>query len=162
MYEMINEELGIKACHIADFTTEIVENILGQWREGIKIRELTLFYDRETGDIVLNKDNELYEYYLDLTEKYLSASKEVRDEIREICPIKNVGKTMDVLEDCVKRRVVDREIYRAIKGCIMNERSLGVLNCIFKRYSSNVAELVAFQYGVMEGKRMERAKHKPL
>ena len=34
MYEMINEELGIKACGLADLTADQVNHFLGLWEDG--------------------------------------------------------------------------------------------------------------------------------
>ena len=47
MYEVINEELGIKACGLADLTAEQVSHFLGLWEEGATIGTLTAFVDNE-------------------------------------------------------------------------------------------------------------------
>ena len=158
-YETINEELGIKACKLEDLTTEILSCFLGQLEEGATIGTLTLFYDGKTGDIVLNKNNKLYESYLNLAESYLSASADVRREIRENSPI-STKETLDVLEKCLKSRRIEKEIFRAYKNIIYSDTSRMVLNGIIDRYNSVTAVFLAFRYGVMQGKRMERARRK--
>jgi len=166
MYEVINEELGIKACGIGDLTTPMINSILGQWEDEATIGTLTLFYDGKTGDIVLNKDNKLYESYLSLAEDYLSSSADVRREIRSVCPIPGVKETLDVLEDCVKSREIKRELFilnrqREIEDKYEMPWALRVE--IEKEYSFSNPRFwmfKAFQYGVMQGKKIERAKKK--
>lgn len=160
MYEIINRELGIKACGLADLTAEQLSCFLGQWEEGATIGTLTLFFDDKTGDIVLNKDNKLYESYRELTESYIDASADVRKEIREVCPIPGVKETLDVLENCLKSRRIEKEIFRARKNYISSDVSRAVLNGIINKHNLVGAVFIAFRYGVMQGKRMERARRK--
>jgi len=160
MYEVINEQLGIKACGLADLTAEQLNAFFSQWEKGAKIGTLTLFYDGDTGDIVLNKDNKLYQSYLKLAESYLDSSNEVRKQIRETCPIQGVEDTLNTLESCLKYRVATKEMFRADKNDILSDTSYRVLYHIRKKYDSIGAVYTAFKYGVMQGKRMERAKKK--
>ena len=73
-FEIVNEELKIAACRLADLTMEQVKGFLQQWEDGSSIGTLTLFYDRESGYIVLNRDNKDYKIFLDIAEGYLRAS----------------------------------------------------------------------------------------
>ena len=157
MYEVINEELGIKACNLADLTAEQMSNFLGQWEEGARIGTLTLFYESETGAVVLNKDNEMYSEYLSLAEDYLGAEPDVRREVRDKCP-ESVKETLNVLENCLKSRRIEKELFRARKNHITSKPSRMVLDSIISRYNGVAAVFMAFRYGVMQGKRMERAK----
>lgn len=45
-YEMINEELRIASCSLADLTLEQVKHFLGQWEPGSNIGNLILFYEK--------------------------------------------------------------------------------------------------------------------
>lgn len=45
-YEMINEELRIARCSLADLTLEQVKHFLGQWEPGSNIGNLILFYEK--------------------------------------------------------------------------------------------------------------------
>lgn len=157
MYEVISEELGIKACNLADLTAEQMGNFLGQWEDGAKIGTLTLFYERETGAVVLNKDNEMYEDYLSLAEEYLDATADIRKEVRDKCP-EGIKETLTVLENCLKSRRIEKELFRARKNQVTSKPSHMVLNSINNRYEGVAAVFMAFRYGVMQGKRMERAK----
>lgn len=159
MYEVINEELGIKACGLADLTAEQVAHFLGLWEDGARIGTLTVFFESETGDLVLNKDNEMYDTYRDLAENYMSASSEVRRKLQENCPV-SMKETLRVMESCLKSRRIEKEIFRARNNEIASEPSRLILNEIFKRYDLPTAVCVAFGYGMMQGKRIERAKRK--
>lgn len=49
MYEVINEELGIKACKLADLTADQVNRFLGLWEDGVRIGTLTVFLRMRRG-----------------------------------------------------------------------------------------------------------------
>lgn len=159
MYEVINDELGIKACSLGDLTAEQMRNFFEQWEEGAKIGTLTLFYEK-SGDLVLNRDNPLYKEYREISEAYLGASEEVREEIRANCQIPGVKNTFEVLDDCIEYRVIENEIYKAHKNYISSEEARGVLLSMMDRYDKFEAVYTAFRYGVMHGKRTERARRK--
>ena len=160
MYEVINEKLGIKACGLADLTAEQVNCFLGLWEDGARIGTLTVFFENETGNLVLNKDNEMYDTYRELAEVYMGASLERRKEIWEDCPVPQMKETLSVMEKCLKSRKTEKELFRARNNVITSEPSRMILNEIFKRYDLSTAVCVAFRYGIMQGKRMERAKKK--
>ena len=113
MYEVINEELGIKACGLADLTAEQVNHFLGLWEDGARIGTLTVFFENETGDLVLNKDNEMYDTYRELAEIYMGASSDRREEIWENCPVPQMKETIRVMENCLKFRRTEKELFRA-------------------------------------------------
>ena len=80
-YEIINEKLGIKACRVTELTANQVNCFLSQWEEGAAIGTLTMFFDRKSGDLILNKDNKNYDLYLKLAEAYLGASENDCEEM---------------------------------------------------------------------------------
>ena len=160
MYEVINEELGIKACGLADLTAEQVNHFLGLWEDGARIGTLTVFFENETGDLVLNKDNEMYDTYRELAEIYMGASSDRREEIWENCPVPQTKETIRVMANCLKFRRTEKELFRARKNYIACEPSYAILSEIRKKYDLAGAVSVAFRYGIMQGKRMERAKKK--
>lgn len=57
-----------------------------QWEDGASIGTLTLFYDKESGYVVLNQDNKDYKMYLDIAEAYLGASVERREAVEQKVP----------------------------------------------------------------------------
>lgn len=162
MYEVINAELGIKACGLADLTGEQLSSFLNQWEKGATIGSLTLFFEQNTGDLVLNKDNENYKTYLEIAESYLSLPADRRAEAKACCPA-GFEETMTVLENCAQIRRVRKEIYRAKRIPVPDDESANILQEIYKRDTYSLFAVVnAFNYGIMQGKRMERAKKKKI
>lgn len=159
MLEMINEELNIKACHLADLTMDQVNSFLKQWEEGAKIGTLILFYEKDSGTLVLNKDNKLYEEYRIIAEEYMGAPPSKRRDLGAECPECN-KEMIKVMESCLKYRVVSKELYRARKNAIPQGSSTIVLNEIWDKYDPASAVVTAFRYGVMQGKRAERIRRK--
>lgn len=158
-YEVINEELKIAVCGLADLTMEQVSSFLKQWDEDSSIGTLTLFYDRESGYVVLNRDNKDYKMYLDIADAYLGASGEGRKRIEENTP-EGMQQTILVLKNSLIWRKVDRDIYQSKKNLIEDSDRI-VINEITKQSDGrSVSACIAFRYGVICGKRAERARRK--
>lgn len=157
-YKMENEELHIASCSIADLTLEQAQEFLWLWEEKATLGTLTLFFDKKTGLVVLNRDNEHYQAYLDITEGYLSANKEQRKELRKEAP-KSMSETLVVLEKCIQDRVANKWIFRAEKNS-MKPFERKMVERVLERHDPIVAAYVSFKIGVMRGKRIERAKKK--
>lgn len=155
MYEVVNEELKIKACNLGDLTVEQVSYFLKQWEEGAAIGTLTMFYDMDSY-LVLNRDNKDYPSYLEIAEGYLVATDEDRKQIRDNCP-ESMRETMNLMESFIKHSRVTTETHHALKNHIQNSKNMDVLRYIDKMYT-DYAAYVAFRYGIMEGKRIERRK----
>lgn len=158
MYETLNAGLGIDACNLCDLTAEQVSCFLGQWEEGASIGTLTVFND-EKNTLILNKDNELYDTYLKLAEAYMGGSAETRKQLWEKCP-NGMKETLLVMENCMKHRRIKKELFRAGKNTIKSKPSWLVLDALIKGCDSPQAVTIAFRYGMMQGKRTERAKRK--
>lgn len=158
-FEIINEELKIASCRLSDLTMEQVYGFLKQWEEGAKIGTLTLFYDNNSGYVVLNRDNTNYSLYLDIVNNYLGASEEVRKMLEEKAPEKQ-RETLAVLRGVVMRRNTEKDISISRKNCI-NELDRRTLNEIIKQSKDElVSAYTAFRYGVICGKRTERARRR--
>ena len=158
MYEVINKKLGIKACGLADLTAQQMSHFLGQWEEGATIGTLTLFFENNTGNVVLNRDNADYEFYLELAEGYLGATEDERRELREKCP-ESVKETINVLEGCLRVRETSKEIFIAERTPMPCDLSIKVLKEMYNRSNHPLIGMFnAFNYGVAQGKRLERAK----
>lgn len=157
MYKIIDEKLGLASCSISDLTMKQVHHFLSQWEEGASIGTLTLFYDEGRNMIVLNQDNERFEFILEMAQKYMAASKERRKEIlREAS--EGIRETMWILHMNAKYIEAKTEIRRTMKNHIQgNHRD--VLEEIVAQKSKS-APYIAFRYGVMCGKRAERARRK--
>ena len=158
-FEVINEELKIAACRLADLTMEQVKGFLQQWEDGASIGTLTLFYDRESGYVVLNRDNKDYKIFLDIAEGYLRASDEARKRIEEETP-EGAFQTILVLKNSLIWRRIDRAIYQSRHNFI-EDPERPVVNEIIKQSDDRaVSAYIAFRYGVICGKRTERARRK--
>lgn len=64
MYRIVNKELGIASCSLAELTIKQVQRFLGQWEPGSNIGSLILFYDEKADMIVLNSSNKKYDAFL--------------------------------------------------------------------------------------------------
>lgn len=158
-FEVVNEKLKIAACGLADLTMEQVQSFLRQWEEGASIGTLTLFYDRKSGYVVLNQDNKDYKMYLDIVDAYLGASSEGRQRIEENTP-EGMHQTILVLKNSLIWRKVDKDIYQAKKNYIDDLDRVTVREIISRSGDKEGAAYIAFRYGVMCGKRAERARRK--
>ena len=158
-FEVINKELKIAACGLADLTMEQVQSFLKQWEEGAGIETLTLFYDMESGYVVLNRDNKDFKLYLDIAEGYLGASVEDRETLEKEAP-EGMHQTILVLKNSLVWRKVDRDIYQAKKNYINYPDRITGREIISRSDNNEWAAYIAFRYGVICGKRAERAKRK--
>lgn len=158
-FEIVNEELKIAACRLADLTMEQVSGFLKQWDDDSSIGTLTLFYDRESGYVVLNRDNKDYKIFLDIAEGYLGASDEARKRIEEETP-EGVCQTILVLKNSLIWRRIDRALYQSKHNSIEKPERIVVNEIIKQSDDRAVSAYIAFRYGVICGKRAERAKRK--
>lgn len=152
-YKVINEELKIASCRIADLTMEQIEAFLRIWDDGSRIGTLTVFYDQNSEYIVLNEDNEDFSLYLDVVEGYLEANKEQRRKFRKEAPSSTL-ETLRVIDGFEKRRFINTWIDRACKNGMSNAEREMVENVPCRSIYA------AFKLGVIRGKRIERARRK--
>ena len=158
MYKIMDEKLKIASCSLADLTTKQVNSFLSQWEEGARIGSLTVFYEMNSGYLVVNEDHRDSDFYKEFVKEYFVASEEGREKFSKVIP-KSLEETIKVLDSCIKHRTVDNEIHMALKNYVGGDLHIAVLNEIWKRYDTPaVIAATAFCYGVMTGKRMERAK----
>lgn len=157
-YQVINEELRIASCGIGDLTMKQVTHFLDQWESGAKIGRLTLFYDEESGYVVLNRDNEDYRALLELAEKYLSLNRECRLELWAGSPA-SMRETLDILDRSITLNSAKEQISRAKKNSIEDDDRI-VLNKIMQTHDYTPAVMTAFLYGEMRGKQKERTRRK--
>ena len=160
-YQVINKKLKIAGCHLADLTMKDTDSFLKSWGEDASIGQLTLFYDEETRYIVLNQDNKDYEHYKEIAELFLSADSSKRYELIKDAP-KVLVQTMRVLNRALGHRKAYLEIKRAQKIQCMQFADDDVMKELYDKYSFDAYNgiITAFNYGVMQGKRIERARRK--
>lgn len=161
-YEVANKKLGIMSCCLGDLTAKQVASFLAQWEEGAAISSLTLFYDSESQNVVLNKDNPDYELYLMLTEKYLAASPEKREELAGKLKSKGLKEAVKVLDRAIKKRDCEKVLLMLDKMPAYTDEyglNMMVFDALRQRRSDPFWNMYqAFTYGIIQGKRIERSK----
>lgn len=165
-YKLVNKELRIFSCSVSDLTMQQVTSFLEQWDHDAKIGELTLFYEKKTDSLVLNRDNKNYDTYLEIAEAYLKLDDEKLEEL----PTQGLGgmeETIDLLQQCRQRRKALQLLkildLQGVKGFAGTKEYV-----VFKELSirfSNRDDLpfllsYIFNYGFIQGKRAERARKK--
>mgnify|MGYP004657498877 FL=1 len=159
-YEMINEELRIARCSLADLTLEQVKHFLGQWEPGSNIGNLILFYEKEDDVIVLNSSNKKYQVWLDIVAAYLIATGEDKEKLQEMM-FKYSEDAAKILDNCLNYRACKQDLFR-VKQTAIPEKYSGMLWQIWEDTGEErgafIALYYAFAYGMMCGKRLERAK----
>lgn len=163
MYEIIDENLKLARCGINDLTLEQASCFLSQWEDGAKLRSLTLFFDPKGKYLVINRDNPEYEFNLEMARGYLCADARERETYRN-----KYGKRYE-------------EIFRVMDNFMIYTRVQSELKIIGHQvpYASadRLEEIVlerledkqmptcflisqAYSFGVINGKRIERARRK--
>lgn len=157
-YQVVNEELQIYSCSIADLTLKHTANILSQWEDTASIGQLTMFYESSTGRLVLNRDNKHYEQFLDIAQHFLSASEEKREKALENQSGK-IEEELNVLNGCVKDREFKQEAKKICHNSI-SSKYFDTLERLYREEPGCMGHSSAFIYGMMCGKREERARRK--
>lgn len=158
-YKLVDEELQIYSCSLADLTLEQTADIIRKWEKDARIGELTMFYDPITGNLVLNRDNEYYENWLEVVRCYMKATDKARENVLKENYNQKVKETLEVINECVKDRRIKQEIKRIYKHSIPNKYK-DVLEQLYEEESGCFGQSLAFIYGMMCGKREERARKK--
>lgn len=155
-YEVIDEDLRIASCRIADLTMEQVQSFLKLWSDDSSIGSLTMFYDKESDMVVLNADNKNYEDYLQITTAYLGAEYERRKELKEKAP-DSMRESMVLLEKCYQQRVFDKRTFQAVNNMLSKTQRKYVTHLLNEKDPVS-AVYIAFRAGMISGKRIERAR----
>lgn len=165
MYEIIDESLKLASCGINDLKLEQASSFLSEWEDGLTLGNLTLFIDSEKGYLVLNRDHDRYELNLKLAKAYLPASGREREEYRERFgeKFKTNLRIMDAFK--IQMRVQEDmfKIEHQSLDSAMPDDSFAkwVLIALEKKHLPTcIAISQAYFYGVMDGKRMDRARRK--
>lgn len=163
-YELINEELNVWSCCIADLTMEQVNSFLSQWEPGAKIGTLTVFkeeYMPGNWRLVINRDNDKFEQFEKFVPRYLQASEEKKAELHEkIILHKSMLQVMDnYLRD--RENAAIMEILRHQSEAIPDEYYMKAsLAFILAQKDKYVGVTRAFEYGFIQGKRCERKRRR--
>lgn len=162
MYEIIDENLKLAKCGISDLTLEQASCFLSKWEKGASLGSLMAFTDPAAGYFVLNKDNVNYEHNLEMAKSYLSSSEEDLDGYRDIIR-KESHEMVDILEKFRNYRRITEDLE------IISHQSFAGIDYVVANVLETLEEKKmpqyflmsqAYSYGVMNGKRMERARRK--
>ncbi len=162
MYEIIDENLKLASCGIGDLTLEQASYFLSKWEKGANIGSLMAFTDPAAGYFVLNKDNANYEHNLEMAKTYLSSREEDLDEYRGVIR-KESHEMVNILDKFRNYRRIMRDLdiisHQSFAGIDYVVES--VLETLEEKEMSQLFLMSqAYSYGVMNGKRMERARRK--
>lgn len=155
-YEVIDEDLRISSCRIADLTMEQVQSFLKLWSDDSSIGSLTMFYDKESDMVVLNADNENYGDYLQIATAYLGAEYERREELKGKAP-DSIRESVNLLEQCYQQRVFDKRTFQAVNNMLSKTQRKYVTHLLNEKDPISAA-YIAFRAGMISGKRIERAR----
>lgn len=158
-YQIVNEKLNIAVCNLSDLTIEQAVHFLEQWECGAKLSSLTLFFDRDTGILVINKDNPRYNTYLELAESYLALDEKQRIKKRTQAP-QEIEEEMQVLDNAIETRE-----FLKIKTAIEKTADACKYDYALRRIRTEASDGIdllakAYSYGLICGKRSERARRK--
>lgn len=166
-FEIIDGNLKIAACKIGDLAAELAESILKQWEPGATLQDLTVFKlinsEQLTGWVIINKESQYYDLLLVLTKGFLRPDKD-REFLKENIPDR-LKETVDWLRKEADRREAEELIkqagYMPIGG--KGFRACEMLIDEYLRgsgYDPALLMVKAFACGIIQGKRMDRAKRK--
>lgn len=163
-YEVIDEEQKIAACNVADLTASQAVSFFKANGADKKIGDFTFFWRKTNGMVVLNKDNPEYEDLLSWVKDWLKLPKSKRLEAEQLVGTR-AKRDAERLNKCADRREALEEYERIQMHCV-DGSAVDVLELIYerseKRQGFQEYELLmkAYTYGVMQGKRKERARRK--
>lgn len=164
-YQLLDERLNLWSCGLGDLKAEQAMTFLNLWHDGSTLNGLSLFYEPDTQRVVINADNEHHMRFLKLALNYLSADEKARDNMRIAFMSEPIREAVKTLDRAIQDRKDKREMFILSQQYVTNEYDLreSMAQAIRKRYSSS-GELflieMAFLYGIVQGKRMERRKRK--
>ena len=139
---------------------------MNQFEDDAPIDTLTLFYDKNADIVVMNKDNENFNIYLGLAEAFLKSDRKKAQEFVDEIP-SGCGETLEVLRYVKRTRKIKEEL--RINGQQVTVGWKGTyLGCVFNEMIRKSGEFShpmflmsqAYTYGVIQGKREERARRK--
>ena len=161
MNEVINKELKLEACSVGDLTLDMVNSILKSWNDGSSISTLTLFYLPERDAVILNRDHKEYATYREFTEAYLRCGEQEREKVKTAFKNKvGMEEVVTVLDTVITYRKKRKNIFVLKQQPLLGN---GLDVSTMKEVLSDtedyyVSMCMAFQYGVIQGKRLERRK----
>ncbi len=110
-FGVINKKLGICIVEgLEDLDAIQWKKIGTHMPEGARMEDLAFFYMPNRDWIVVNKSNELYEYYAQIIQCYLELSEDGRKQAVEQAPMDEVVRALRILDDVIRRRKLIYEL----------------------------------------------------
>lgn len=161
-YELINEEYRIASCRIGDLSGEQAAAMLEQFG-GSRLATLTVFYDQGEDMLVLNREHRYYEQHRRIVELYMQSPEEAQELFDGQGESKPIEELRHVLDSCILARHNSREMFILGRHKVYTDYDItySMLQAIRKNHG-NYGEpwlmYMVYQYGVIQGKRADRAR----
>ena len=161
--DYIDEIQRIACCHLADLTGAQIDIFSEQFKE-MPISALTMFYDKDQDLLTLNKDNPLYETYRRFVPVYMEASSEKIEWIKTKPWSENIQRIIKYLDGIRERRRIKAELtilgLQPIGDFVSLKRMLEAIQDRHAKHGDVWTLYEAYTYGLIQGKRTERARRK--
>ncbi len=171
--KIINKDLNLFSCNKEDVENEWMDIRTDTYHADYDIDSLVIFYNPQTDKLVLVEDAKSFEQLKNLAEEYLTLNCEQRNELhnnhisKSIVGFMNVlKKTIYIREKKIKQEALNKKVQCIKKILMENDIPYDLLNEIIAIYDSydhgsKVFGLInIYNYGLIQGKRAERAKKK--
>lgn len=166
-YKVIDDELKVYSCQISNLIIEQAKEFFKCFEEDFTLADMTVFYDENEGVVVINSDNQYFDICKDLVIKYLRVDEEKRNKVKEEAgDIELVAGITKVLDNAL----LDMECKRNMSILMQQKRikeDFRPIHCVLlelqkrrEQYGTLYVLYLAFLYGVMNGKKEERARRR--
>lgn len=157
-YNVIDKQLGIYSCSIKDLTVREAACFLEQWEDGATLSDLTLFLSE--GRLVINEDNTGFNQYVELARIYLQASDKKCEQIQQSASVE-MEESLRILKHYREKQVL-RENLRILGKQPVAAYDNALVSIARESSAKSWFALVnnCYNWGVIQGKRSERAKRK--
>lgn len=160
--QLINEKLNMWSCTLGELEYRQIKILNLALGENSKLADFESFFDDKTGQIILNKEYCHYDWAVENYTTYLEANGDERTKMWEkhldddrLCDL------MDYL-DTIDRKRKDFEILSILpeQSSLYSAEATRMFHIL--KESTDLEKIVSnlYTYGIIQGKREERAKKK--
>ena len=159
--EFINEAERIASIHLHELTAGQAEIFFNQFKDS-PLSELTVLYADRNDLLLLNRDSSVYDTVRQLVLDYMALPENEKEKLRYREDMPDMRKEIyEVIDAMILKRNARRNIFilRKQDGNILPESMEKAIcsQCGGKGY---LAMCYAYRYGIIQGKREERARRK--
>ncbi len=159
--EFINEAERIACVRLHELTAGQAGIFFKQFMNS-PLSTLTVLYDEKNDILLLNHDNQMYETVRQTVLDYMVLSEDEKEELQSREDIPDMYKEIfAVIDSVIVRRKAKRDIFILRKQ--RNEHlpvSIRKAIWLWCDCNENLAMHYAYQYGIIQGRREERARRK--